>query len=105
MGGGPLLVPVHIDVMRAAKSREEVEMYTDFNDEMSEARVLVEDVFSWLKHRARILEVRFPRQRKKQSDVFVATCCVYNYIRMRRMEYAHESKDSDDSDSCMTDTQ
>jgi hypothetical protein len=92
IGGEPLLAPVHSDIIMHAESEEEKEMLLDFNDELSEGRVLVEDVFSWLKARAWILSVRFPRKRERQGDVFFATCCMYNFIRMLRMEYANAGR-------------
>ena len=53
-------------------------------------RVLVEDVFRWLKAKAMVLERAFPQGRDKQGDVFRATCRYYNYIRMMRIEQAQE---------------
>jgi hypothetical protein len=105
MGGEPLLVPVHADTIKRAGSKEEAQMYVDFNDELSEGRVLVEDVFGWLKHRARILSKKFPRKREIQGQLFLATCCIYNFVRMRRIEFAHSEKERTEESSSMSDTQ
>ena len=97
MGGPQLLVPLHVDVITHARSEEEKLDMLSFNDELSEGRVLVEDVFGWLKATARILEGRFRGCRGKRPAVFRATCCVYNYIRMMRIEYAQHLKDGSDA--------
>ena len=95
MGGPQLLVPFHSDTITHAESEEEKANMLTFNDELSEGRVLVEDVFGWLKMTARVLEGRWRRSKRKQPEVFKAVCCVYNYVRMMRIEYAqhvrHES--------------
>lgn len=88
MGGPQLLVPIHSDVITHAASEDEKQDMISFNDELSEGRVLVEDVFGWLKLTARVLESRWRRGSRKQPEVFRAVCCVYNYVRMMRMEYA-----------------
>jgi len=89
-GGPQLLCPVTVTEIAAVRSEDMQLGLAGFNDELTEARVLVEDVFSWLKARARILEGRFPQNKKRQRSVFVATCCVYNFIRMKRIAYAAE---------------
>ena len=96
MGGPQLLVPLHADMITHAGSEEEKLDMLSFNEELSEGRVLVEDVFGWVKATARILEGRFRRSKKEQPAVFRATCCIYNYIRMLRIEYAQHLRDSDD---------
>lgn len=48
MGGPQLLVPFHSDIITRAESEEEKQNMLAFNDELSEGRVLVEDVFGWL---------------------------------------------------------
>lgn len=101
MRGRQLLVPVHADVISHAESEGEKEDLLLFNEVLSEGRVLVEDVFSWLKARARVLQRVFPRSRRLQRDVFIATCYVYNYIRMLRMEYAQEGKNEDETVTCV----
>ena len=87
-GGPQLLVPLHSDTITHAASEEEKVEMLRFNDELSESRVLVEDVFGWLKAAARILEGRYRRKKESQAPVFRALCCVYNYTRMMRIEYA-----------------
>jgi hypothetical protein len=94
IGGEPLLTPIHADIIKGAESEGERDMLMDFNEELTEGRVLVEDVFGWLKARARILDGRFPRKRERQSDVFIATCCVYNFVRLLRMDYANSGIES-----------
>jgi hypothetical protein len=88
MGGPQLLVPAHSYDITHAKDEEEKQWLLDFNDELSEGRVLVEDVFGWLKSGARILEGRYRRKKASQAPVFKAMCCVYNFTRMMRIEYA-----------------
>jgi hypothetical protein len=90
IGGEGLLCPVDAMTIGRLESKEEQQRLLSFNDEITEARVLVEDVFSWLKARARILGTRFPRKREMQSDVFVATCCLYNFVRLKRIEFSNE---------------
>jgi hypothetical protein len=102
MGGPQLLVPFHSDTITHAQSEEEKADMMSFNDELSEGRVLVEDVFGWLKATARILEGRFRRSKTKQPAVFEATCCVYNYIRMMRIEYAQHMRDVSNSSMSTT---
>jgi hypothetical protein len=97
MGGPQLLVPFHADTITHAADEEEKLDMLSFNDELSEGRVLVEDVFGWLKSTARILESRFRRNRKRQPAIFRATCCVYNYVRMMRIEYAQHLRANDGS--------
>jgi hypothetical protein len=88
IGGPGLLVPIHGDVISREEVTEEREDMLLSNDILSEGRVVVEDVFSWLKARARILERVFPRRRSVQAGVFTATCEVYNFIRLLRIKYA-----------------
>ena len=49
MGGPQLLVPFHSDTIIHAESEEDKLDMLSFNEELSEGRVLVEDVFGWLK--------------------------------------------------------
>ena len=88
MGGPQLLVPLHSDTITHAADEEEKQDMLSFNEELSDGRVLVEDVFGWLKGAARILEGRYRRGKASQAPVFKAMCCVYNFTRMMRIEYA-----------------
>ena len=97
MGGPQLLVPFHSDTITHAASEDEKADMISFNDELSEGRVLVEDVFGWLKATCRILESRWRGSKRKQPEVFKATCCMYNYVRMLRIEYAQHVINSNDS--------
>jgi len=88
MGGPGLLVPMHADIIIKAESEQKRDDYLLFNEVLSEARVVVEDVFSWLKARARILERVFPGRKGSQYGVFEATCLVYNFTRLLRIQYS-----------------
>jgi hypothetical protein len=88
MGGPQLLVPFHVDTITHGKDEEDKQDMLSFNEDLSDGRVLVEDVFGWLKGAARVLEGRYRRGRASQAPVFRAMCCVYNFTRMMRMEYA-----------------
>jgi len=88
IGGAPLICPIHIDSINKASSEEVKNDMIEFNEELSSNRVLVEDVFSWLKSRAHVLASKFRRNKESQKAVFFAACCFYNFIRSSRIEYA-----------------
>jgi hypothetical protein len=90
-GGHPLLCPVPLDMIAREEDAEVRMRLVQFNDELSEGRRLVEDVFSWLKGRARIFGMRFPRNYTKQGNLFYACCRVYNCIRGRRIQFANRN--------------
>lgn len=90
MGGHPLLVPLSSSIIKRARDEVERNKMYIYNLEVSENRVLVEDVFAWLKATARVLERRFNRKRHEQGKIFYAVCRWHNAIR--RMRIAHVTK-------------
>jgi len=80
-GGSHLLCPVRVSNIHS-------EDLIEFNVEVSNDRVLVEDVFGWLKARARILALRYGRDVQKHAAAFYAACRWYNALRLLRIEFA-----------------
>jgi hypothetical protein len=91
IGGEPLLVPVHGTVIEARDDEKDVQMLHQINDEFTANRLIVEDVLGWIKARAHLLDVVYSRQKGRQAEVFKAACCLHNFIRIHRIDYAlHE---------------
>ena len=55
------------------------------NAEFTANRLIVEDVFGWLKQRACVLNTAWERHLDKQGAIFTAAC---NFTRMLRLDYA-----------------
>jgi hypothetical protein len=85
MGGKPLLCPLDAIDLTYAVDEEERMFFEGFNDELTEGRILVEDVFGWLKARAKVLGTKWERSVKKQGPMFNAVCAVHNFVRWRRV--------------------
>jgi DDE superfamily endonuclease len=88
VGGYPLLVPIHSTIMDATHNEKTKEEMKAINSEFTENRLLVEDVFSWIKGRAHVLDSRWKRQRESQAVVFYAACRLHNFVRIHRISYA-----------------
>jgi hypothetical protein len=88
VGGSPLIVPIHSTVMAKMQNEETKEEMKEINREFTSNRLLVEDVFSWLKARAHVLDSRFKRKREHQPEAFYAACRLHNFVRVQRIHYA-----------------
>lgn len=88
VGGHPLIVPIHRTVIEREKNQERKARMEDINEELKDNRLLVEDVFSWLKARAKRLNFRYGRAREKQAGEFFAVCRVHNFVRRKRITAA-----------------
>jgi hypothetical protein len=87
VGGGPLLVPIHSTIIDKATKEETKEVLREINQEVSDDRVLVEDVLGWIKARAHVLDHRYTRARETQAQIFYATCRLHNFVRLHRIAY------------------
>ena len=99
MDGPQLLVPIHktvIDKQTDADGRAGMEAY---NAEFTANRLIVEDVFGWLKGRAHVLHTEWARQVEKQADIFNAACRVHNFRRILRIDHALQQSDNDANQS------
>jgi len=88
IGGHPLLVPIHQTVIQREEDPERREKMEEVNEEVKDNRMLVEDVFAWLKARGKRLGFRFGRAPERQAEEFTATCRVHNFIRRNRITAA-----------------
>jgi len=88
VNGPGLLVPIHKTVLNSATDDEYRKAIIDYNKEFTSNRLIVEDVFSWLKSTACILNTAYPRHLDTQAGLFKAACRLHNFKRMFRMEYA-----------------
>jgi len=91
IGGGPLLVPIHQTVIQKEANEERKERMQEANEEIKDNRMLVEDVFGWLKARAKRLGHRYGRARERQAEEFTAACRVHNFVRRGRISHALRS--------------
>ena len=85
VGGGPLLVPIHGTVIDKTSTEEGKAVLREINQEVSDNRVLVEDVFGWIKGRAHVLDHRYRGRREAQAEVFYASCRLHNFVRLHRI--------------------
>ena len=88
IGGDNLLVPIHSTVINQLTNDATKRTMTAYNSEITANRLIVEDVFGWLKQRACILNTAWPNDLDRQTNVFKAACRLHNFVRMFRMEYA-----------------
>lgn len=65
-GGPHLICPIDITLIRSAANEDDKNWMIEFNRELKENRILVEDVLGWLKSRARVLEQKYARKKEKQ---------------------------------------
>ena len=86
--GPQLLVPIHSTVINNQTDEDSKAGMTAYNKEFTANRLIVEDVFGWLKARACVLNTAWPRQLDRQATIFNAACRLHNFARMLRMEYA-----------------
>jgi hypothetical protein len=89
MGGEPLLVPLDVKDMTLARDEKEKEFFEWFNEDLTEGRILVEDVFGWLKGRAKVLGTKWERSVKRQGPMFNAICAMHNFVRWRRVTWCY----------------
>ena len=88
VGGSGLLVPIHQDILSSPMTEQAKQGMLNYNAEFTANRLIVEDVFGWLKERACVLNTAFARHRSKQEAIFYAACKLHNFIRMIRIDYA-----------------
>jgi hypothetical protein len=88
VGGAPLLVPIHSTMMDKTEDESTRETMREINREFTDNRVLVEDVFAWIKGRAHVIDSRYKRRRERQGEVFYAACRLHNFVRIHRTAYA-----------------
>ena len=67
---------------------------TENSREFNANRLIVEDVFAWLKQRACVLNSAWPRHLERQAHLFKAACRLHNFIRMLRIDYALQQSGS-----------
>ena len=87
-GGPGLLVPLHQETYDQPLDERAREGMMNYNQEFTANRLIVEDVFGWLKERACVLDSAFARHRAKQGPTFTAACKLHNFTRMIRIDYA-----------------
>jgi hypothetical protein len=88
IGGEGLLVPTHETVINKMQNEETKATMIQINEEFTSNRIVVEDVFGWVKERACILNSKWERHRDKQVEVFNAVCRLHNFLRLLRIDYA-----------------
>jgi len=88
VGGHPLLVPIHSTIIQKETDKKRKAMMLEINEELKDNRLMVEDVFSWLKARAKRLDFRYGRERGRQSEEFFAACSLHNFVRRERIKVA-----------------
>ena len=81
-------MPIHSSVFDMTDNKDTKGVLQLLNKEFTDNRVLVEDVFGWIKARAHVLDSRFKRAREKQGEAFYAACRLHNYLRIHRMSHA-----------------
>jgi hypothetical protein len=92
IGGDSLLVPIHSAVMEKMQEEKVKDVMEELNDEFTSNRIIVEDVFGWLKGRAHVLNEVYGRHRDRQAEVFYAACRLHNFVRITRIEYGLKTK-------------
>lgn len=88
IGGTPLICPIHTDDIINETDVNRKQQMIEFNEELTSNRILVEDVFSWLKSRAKVLATKFSRKKETQAVIMFAACRYYNFVRMNRIQHA-----------------
>ena len=86
IGGGGLLV--HMNTYNRAKDDNTKRVMMEYNKEFTANRLIVEDVFGWLKARAHVLNEVWTRDLDRQAEIFKAACKLHNFTRMIRIDYA-----------------
>ena len=87
-------MPIHKTVFTNSTNDNTKAVMADHNKEFTANRLIVEDVFGWLKQRACILDSKCPRQLYRQTQIFNAACGLHNFVRMLRMEHAMKQRAS-----------
>jgi len=88
IGGPGLLVPIHKDTYSQPMDEQARRGMMSYNEEFTANRLIVEDVFGWLKQRACILNTAWARRLDKQAAIFKAACKLHNFTRMMRLDFA-----------------
>ena len=87
IGGPGLSVPIHKNTYDRMTNADTIRVMMDYNKEFTANRLIVEDVFGWLKARACVLDKAWPRHLDKQANIFNAACKLHNFVRMMRIDY------------------
>ena len=95
MRGPNLLVPIHKTVIDKQTDEAGKQDMAAYNKEFTSNRLIVEDVFGWLKQRACVLNTAWPRQVERQAGIFKAACSLHNFVRMIRIEHAMQPPPAD----------
>ena len=96
IGGPGLLVPIHADTYDQPGLDEQARHgMMKYNEEFTANRLIVEDVFGWLKARACIFSQPWARKLDKQGALFKAACRLHNFARLIRIDYALHRYDSE----------
>ena len=66
-----------------------------YNKEFTANRLIVEDVFGWLKGRAHALNTAWTRDLDRQTAVFKASCRLHNFKRILRIDQALQQPAND----------
>lgn len=88
IGGAGLIVPIPKPTYNLPVSEQARQGMLDYNEEFTANRLIVEDVFGWLKARACVLNSEWARHLDKQAGIFNAACKLHNFTRMMRIDYA-----------------
>ena len=88
VNGPNLLVPIHQTVIDKQTDSDGREGMMAYNKEFTSNRLIVEDVFGWIKDSVCVLNTAWPQSLERQALVFKAACRVHNFKRLLRMEYA-----------------
>ena len=81
MGGPGLIVPIHSDTYSQPMDEGARRGMMSYNAEFTANRLIVEDVFGWLKQRACVLNTAWERHLDKQGAIFTAACKLHNFTR------------------------
>ena len=87
IGGVGLAVPIHKNTYDRMTDENTRRVMMEYNQEFTANRLIVEDVFGWLKARACVLDTAWPRHLDKQANIFNAACKLHNFTRMIRLDY------------------
>ena len=87
VGGGVLITPIHQTVIDSVEEADR-EVLRRVNRRFTSCRIIVEDVFEWLKARAHILNEVYHHSLAKQGPLFLAACRLHNFVRINRIDHA-----------------
>ena len=88
IGGVGLAVPIQKNTYDRMTNEDTRRVMMDLNNEFTANRLIVKDVFGWLKTRACVLDKAWPRHLNKKASIFNAACKLHNFIQMIRIDHA-----------------